>query len=412
MKRKREKNRIWTTKEKEKIVIPVIEFKKTLQQTCREYDISSGLLSRWIEKYKAEGISGLENKRKPGNPMAKYFTTKKFNSKEEELEYENMRLKIENERLKKRLHCERRWFNCSIQEIKQKEFEIIEYFSKNYSVKSLCEIMNVSRSGYYKWLKNKNILNQYELNRKQLGELILDVHKRKPSYGYHRIRKIILDETGWVVSDNLVHKVCKSLNIKSKAKHYKYKKPGEESIKFYNAINGNWKTTRPFEKIVSDTTKIWFKRKPYDWTFYLDVFNNEIVGYDVRESMYGNGILNHKNALNYMLNEKIKRGYKDLDTIFHTDQGSVYSSVSFNNILNSYTITRSMSRVGTPTDNPVIESKNGWLKKEMYIDFDINNYNTVQEFIDDIVYDNNNLRPSYALNYKTPVEYRNQLGFN
>lgn len=252
--------------------------------------------------------------------------------------------------------------------------------------------MNVSRSGYYKWLKNKNILNQYELNRKQLGELILDVHKRKPSYGYHRIRKII--------------------NIKSKAKHYKYKKPGEESIKFYNAINGNWKTTRPFEKIVSDTTKIWFKRKSYDWTFYLDVFNNEIVGYDVRESMYGNGILNHKNALNYMLNEKIKRGYKDLDTIFHTDQGSVYSSVSFNNILNSYTITRSMSRAGTPTDNPVIESKNGWLKKEMYIDFDINNYNTVQEFIDDIVYDNNNLRPSYALNYKTPVEYRNQLGFN
>ena len=83
MKRKREKNRIWTTKEKEKIVIPVIEFKKTLQQTCREYDISSGLLSRWIEKYKAEGISGLENKRKPGNPIAKYFTTKKFNSKEE-----------------------------------------------------------------------------------------------------------------------------------------------------------------------------------------------------------------------------------------------------------------------------------------------------------------------------------------
>ena len=64
--------------------------------------------------------------------------------------------------------------------------------------------MNVSRSGYYKWLKNKNILNQYELNRKQLGELILDVHKRKPSYGYHRIRKIILDETGWVVSDNLL----------------------------------------------------------------------------------------------------------------------------------------------------------------------------------------------------------------
>ena len=116
--------------------------------------------------------------------------------------------------------------------------------------------------------------------------------------------------------------------------------------------------------------------------------------------MFGNGNNNHIQALNNMLNTKIKRGYRDLDTIFHTDQGAVYSSMSFNNIIKSYNITRSMSRAGTPTDNPVIESKNGWLKKEMYIDFDINNYNTVQQFIDDIVYDNNYLRPSYALNYK------------
>ena len=271
--------------------------------------------------------------------------------------------------------------------------------------------MKVSKSGYYKWLKNKDILNQHEINRKNLGDLIQDIHNRKPSYGYHRINAVIKKEIGWIVSDNLVHKVCKILNIKSKAKHYKYKKPGPASIHFSNIICGNWKTTRPFEKIVSDTTKIWFKRKPYDWTFYLDVFNNEIVGYDVRESMYGNGILNHRKALNNMLNNKIKRGYKDLDTIVHTDQGSVYSSMSFNNIFNSYQITRSMSRAGTPTDNPVIESKNGWIKKEMYIDFDINNYNTVQEYIDDIVYDNNYLRPSYALKYKTPIEYKIQLGF-
>ena len=47
----------------------------------------------------------------------------------------------------------------------------------------------------------------------------------------------------------------------------------------------------------------------------------------------------------------------------------------------------------------------------MYIDFDINNYNTVQDFIKDVVEDNNNFRPSYALNYKTPIEYKIQLGF-
>ena len=236
------------------------------------------------------------------------------------------------------------------------------------------------------------------MNRKDLGKLIKDVHKRKPSYGYHRICKIIVDETGWVISANLVHKVCKILKIKSKAKHYKYKKPGEESVKYENIIGYNWNTSRTFEKDVSDTTSFWFKRKKYDWTFYLDVFNNEIVGSDVRESLNGNGVINHKEAVNNMLNNKIKRGYDNLDTIVHTDQGAVYSSESFNNIFDSYNVTRSMSRAGTPTDNPVIESKNGWIKKEMYIDFDINNYNTVQEFIDDIVWDNNNYRPSFALN--------------
>ena len=127
--------------------------------------------------------------------------------------------------------------------------------------------------------------------------------------------------------------------------------------------------------------------------------------------MYGNGILNHRNALNNMLNNKIKRGYKDLETILHTDQGSIYASLPYNLALKNHSIIRSMSRAGTPTDNPVIESKNGWLKKEMYIDFDINNYNTVQEFIEDVIKDNNEYRPSYALNYKTPVEYRTQLGF-
>ena len=99
---------------------------------------------------------------------------------------------------------------------------------------------------------------------------------------------------------------------------------------------------------MSDTTTFWFKKKVYDWTFYLDVFNNEIVGYDVRESKHGNGKQNHRIALNNMLNNKIKRGYKDLETIVHTDQGTVYSSASFNNIFNSYNVTRSMSRAGTP----------------------------------------------------------------
>ena len=106
-----------------------------------------------------------------------------------------------------------------------------------------------------------------------------------------------------------------------------------------------------------------------------------------------------------LLNNKIKRGYKGQETIFHSDQGTIYSSVAFNNAHKDYNIIRSMSRIGTPTDNPIIESKNGWLKKEMYIDFNQDDFETVEDYINAIIYDHNYLRPSYALNYKTPIEY-------
>ena len=70
-----------------------------------------------------------------------------------------------------------------------------------------------------------------------------------------------------------------------------------------------------------------------------------------------------------------------------------------------------MSRIATPTDNPIIESLNGWIKKEMYIDFNQDDYENVYNYINTIIYDHNNFRPAYTLNYKTPIQYRTELGF-
>ena len=51
----------------------------------------------------------------------------------------------------------------------------------------------------------------------------------------------------------------------------------EEQLEYENIIGYDWNTTRPFEKIVSDTTSFYFKKQKYDWTFYIDVFNNRVV---------------------------------------------------------------------------------------------------------------------------------------
>ena len=70
-----------------------------------------------------------------------------------------------------------------------------------------------------------------------------------------------------------------------------------------------------------------------------------------------------------------------------------------------------MSRAGTPTDNPVIESLNGWIKQEMRIDFDLKSIEHIPSLIEKYVRYFNNQRLSYKLGYKTPVQYKTEQGF-
>lgn len=66
----------------------------------KQNNVSDGMICTWVKKYQEGGIEALENKRKPGNPLAKYLHRKELTPLEQ-LQYENMKLRIEVERLKK-----------------------------------------------------------------------------------------------------------------------------------------------------------------------------------------------------------------------------------------------------------------------------------------------------------------------
>ena len=70
-----------------------------------------------------------------------------------------------------------------------------------------------------------------------------------------------------------------------------------------------------------------------------------------------------------------------------------------------------MSRVGTPTDNPIIEALNGWIKDELFLDFDLAHAKDVPKCLNTYVEYFNNRRSAAALGYKSPVQYRTELGF-
>ena len=92
-------NRYWSKEDKLKLINEVLDGKSS-QEVARENNISGGMLRNWIIKYNNYGEEALENKRKPGNPYGKFLNRKNL-TEVEKLQYENMKLRIENERLKK-----------------------------------------------------------------------------------------------------------------------------------------------------------------------------------------------------------------------------------------------------------------------------------------------------------------------
>ena len=94
-------NTYYSKDEKLRIVKKVVEEGKSSYDVAKEENISSsGMIRRWVKIYIENGYDALENKKKPGNPLSKY-SNKKNLTEMEQLQYENMKLRIENERLKK-----------------------------------------------------------------------------------------------------------------------------------------------------------------------------------------------------------------------------------------------------------------------------------------------------------------------
>ncbi|HAR57549.1 MAG TPA: hypothetical protein DCR62_02260 [Acholeplasmatales bacterium] len=94
------KNKEWSKERKYEIILPIINGEKSSYEIEREIGISRGMIRNWVRKFNDGGIEALQNKRKPGNPLVKYSRRKEL-TELEQLEYENMLLRIENLRLKK-----------------------------------------------------------------------------------------------------------------------------------------------------------------------------------------------------------------------------------------------------------------------------------------------------------------------
>jgi len=287
----------------------------------------------------------------------------------------------------------------------QQIYACVERDSKDHSIKELCDVYEVSRSGYYKWLKRKGMLNSYEKKQKELDYYVADVHSHYPSQGYRAIADTLLNQYGWVVTDVSVWKSMKRLGIHGYIRRTKKddEGSGEEHDRYPNVLNRNFHSDAPMKKVVTDVTYIEHKNKWYYLAVYLDLFNNEILEYELGDTF--DNFLVMRPAKRLL--EKAKS--TDSPILLHSDQGVQYSSAGYCNLLKSYNTIQSMSRAGTPRDNAVIESFFGRFKDVMSSHFQYWKCDDIRKVVDDTVFYFNFIRPVRKLNKKPPVQFRIDL---
>ena len=194
--------------------------------------------------------------------------------------------------------------------------------SGDFPVNLLCEKMGIQRSSFYNW--KHTLAHPAKRTKALLNNLSLfeEYHLRYPSHGYRWLNAKIRLDTGIVMSDPYAHKCCKILGVKSEAKHYKYKKPGNPFKIYPNLLMSEMQIDRPLQCVVSDMTAFYVKGIYYELTLYMDLWNNEILAHAL-SSRRGDR-MTYLSGLDDLIG--LKKQYPQYEMILHSDQGAVYAS--------------------------------------------------------------------------------------
>lgn len=242
-----------------------------------------------------------------------------------------------------------------------------------------------------------------------------ECHDAHPSHGYRWVHAFLKSNENLTVSADYVRRCFRYLGIRSKTKHQAKTRKVSERETYPNLIFSTWETVdRPRQVIVSDMTAFWTRSCYFELVLYFDVFTKQIIGHGLTKrrgytGVYYEGLSKAVDEIDegkLQAIEKLEVGSGDI-CVIHTDQGSVYTSKAYNEIIKEKGIVRSCSRPGKPTDNPVNESLNGWIKEELFTDFGLFNTETweVAGLIEEYIKWYNAKRPCFSLGYKTPDDF-------
>lgn len=241
-------------------------------------------------------------------------------------------------------------------------------YKEKYKILDLFDVLNISKSNYYKYYK---IIDKDYEDYLLIKEIFDENYN---TYGYRRIEKGLLQKYGIKMNHKKIHRIMKKYDIRPqytrKPKNKRYKRI-EENVK-PNLVNRKFNVAYSNKVWSTDITYLIFKGKRAYLSTILDLYNREIVAYKI----------SYKNDLKLVidtLNLALKKRGNVQGLIIHSDQGHQYTSPQYQKICESNGITVSMSRKGTPIDDSPIESFHGILKKETLYN---NNITSLKKYIE------------------------------
>jgi transposase InsO family protein len=171
-----------------------------------------------------------------------------------------------------------------------------------------------------------------------------------------------------------------------------------------NILNRDFRVDRPCQKLVTDVSQISIGDKKSFLSPVLDLFNGEVLGYDISDRA-------DLTQINKMLDKVFAITDKlpeEWDTTLHSDQGWQYQHKTYQEALEKHGIKQSMSRKGNCLDNSVMENFFGLMKSELLY---ANDYKSMEHFKKDLkeyIDWYNNKRIKMKLKGMSPVQYRAQ----
>lgn len=280
-------------------------------------------------------------------------------------------------------------------------FQFIKAHADEHRVGKMCEMLRVSRAGYYRYLqRQKEGPSSREKQRRKLERAVRRLFlESRETYGSPRIHARLIQE-GWLVSQKTVANRMKALGLFSKRrwKRVGTTKSSDDGRVYPNELGRAFRPDKLDEAWAVDITYVPTLEGPLYFNPVLDLCSKRVLTYRVEDHM--------KTELpQEALEEALALRRPAKGWIHHSDRGSQYTSEAYVKVLLEAEATISMSAKGDPYDNACLESFFSGFKQEFLYRWRPASKREARELIAAYVHFYNEERLHSTLGYETPAAF-------